>query len=246
VLYALLSDIHGNLEALEACLREARAACAERFALLGDFVGYGADPVAVLERVRQLQREGAIVLRGNHDDAVGHASHYMNDLAAEAIEWTREQLDAEQKAYLTSLPMLAREEQICFVHASALLPERWIYIDSPGAAQACAEAAGCAYTFCGHVHRQALYFTTPRGSMSAFQPTVGHPIPVGGHRRWVAVVGSVGQPRDRRPAAAFALFDSAKATLTFRRVPYDHATAAQKIRAAGLSPLLAYRLERGV
>lgn len=246
MLFALLSDIHGNLEAFDACLRAARSAGAERLALLGDFVGYGADPVAVVERVQQLQAEGALVLRGNHDDAVANASHYMNDLAAEAIEWTREQLSPAHKAYLTSLPLLAHAESACFVHASAQAPARWIYIDGPTAAQSCAEAAGCAYTFCGHVHRQALYFATPKGTMCAFQPTIGQPIPIPAHRRWVAVVGSVGQPRDRRPAAAFALFDSTRSALTFRRVPYDHLAAAQKIRAAGLSPLLAYRVERGL
>lgn len=246
MLTALLSDIHGNLEAFEACLREARAAGARRLVLLGDFVGYGADPGAVVDRVRALQAEGAIVVRGNHDDAVANASHYMNDLAAEAIEWTRRQLSVEQKSYLTQLPLLARSGSVCFVHASAATPGRWLYIDGPTAALACAEAAGCSYTFCGHVHRQALYFQTPKGVMSAFQPTAGIAIPMGPHRRWVAVVGSVGQPRDRRPAAAFALFHPGMATITYRRVPYDHYAAAQKIREAGLSPLLAYRVERGI
>lgn len=246
MLTALLSDIHGNLEAFEACLRHARKAGAERLVLLGDFVGYGADPAAVVSQVRHLQSIGAVVVRGNHDDAVVHDGHYMNELAAEAMEWTRRQLCQADRDYLAQLPLVAREEGVCFVHSTAAAPERWGYVDSPTAAHSCAQAGGSSYTFCGHVHRQALYFQTPQGHMSHFQPTGGSAIPVSRHRRWVAVVGSVGQPRDRRPSAAYTMFDPARCLLTFHRVAYDHFTAAEKIRLAGLSPLLALRVERGM
>lgn len=243
---ALLSDIHANLEAFEACLRHARAAGARRLALLGDFVGYGADPAAVVERVMRLRGEGALVLRGNHDDAVARPARYMNDLAAEAMEHSRAQLSGAQKEFLAGLPLIAREESMCFVHASAAQPERWIYLDGPSAAWGCAEAAGTRFTFCGHVHRQMLWFEARAGVMSPFQPVPGSPIPLRGNRRWVAVVGSVGQPRDRRPAAGYALFDPAAGALTFHRVPYDHLAAARKIREAGLSLQLARRVEAGI
>ena len=243
---ALLSDIHANLEAFGACLRHARAAGATRFALLGDFVGYGADPAGVVERVRQLHAEGAIVLRGNHDDAVARPARYMNDAAAEAMEWARAQLAPAQKEFLAGLPLVAREDAMCFAHASAAAPERWDYLDGPSAAKRCAEAADVPFTFCGHLHRQALWFEARPGVMSAFQPVPGSPIPLRGNRRWVAVVGSVGQPRDRRPAAGYALFDPAARILTFHRVPYDHLAAARKIREAGLSLQLARRVEAGI
>ncbi len=246
MLLALLSDIHGNLEALNACLEHARTAGAERFALLGDHVGYGADSRGVMEIVMRLAEEGAIVLKGNHDDAVEGPALYMNDPASAAIEWARSSLNAEQKRFLAALPLLVREGAMCFVHASAFAPERWHYVDSPSAARSCADAGGGTYTFCGHVHHQVLYFATREGGMSAFQPVPGSPIPVRGNRRWVAVVGSVGQPRDRTPAAGYALFDAPRALLTFHRVPYDNLAAAGKIRAAGLPLSLARRVELGV
>lgn len=243
---ALLSDIHGNLEALQACLRHARGNGATRFAFLGDLVGYGADPGAVLALVRPLVQGGGIAVKGNHDAAVAQPSGYLNDAAAESIEWTQRMLSAEDKAFLDSQPLCVREGPVCFVHASATKPERWDYIDSPDAAKRCMDAAETAYTFCGHVHRQALYFRLPTGKAGQFRPQAGSAIPVQPHRRWLAVVGSVGQPRDGNTAAAYALFDQGPALLTFCRVPYDNASAARKIRAAGLPASLAYRVEAGV
>lgn len=246
MILALLSDIHGNLEALNACLKHARNAGAKRFAFLGDLVGYGADPAAVVEIMMRQAAEGAIVLRGNHDDAVANPASYMNDSAKDAIDWARQALSEKERVFLARLPLIAKEDSAFFVHASANAPERWNYVDSPAAARTCAEASGCPYTFCGHVHHQMLYFQRREGAMSAFRPVPGSAIPMRGHRRWVAVVGSVGQPRDRTPAAAYALFDLSRGEITFHRVPYDQLAAAQKIRAAGLPASLARRVELGI
>jgi len=142
--------------------------------------------------------------------------------------------------------MLVREGEICYVHASAAFPERWDYVDSPSAATRCADAAEAAYTFCGHMHDQALFFESGEGRMKEFRPVAGTPIPVPAHRRWVAIVGSAGQPRDRNPAAAYTLFDSGRRQITFCRVPYDSAAAADKIRKAGLPGSLAARVELGI
>lgn len=243
---ALLSDIHSNLEALEACLRHARENGAERYAFLGDLVGYGADPQAVVDRIVKYSQEGGVVLKGNHDEAVRTSSDYMNHTAAEAIEWTRGVLTEEGKAYLDALPLCVREDAVCFVHASAAHPARWEYVDSPAEAARSMAAAQATYTFSGHVHDQALYFRRPTGKTGWLAPLPGCPMPVPPHSRWLALVGSVGQPRDGNPAAAYALFDPAKATVTFHRVPYDHGTAADKVRAAGLPAILAYRLEEGI
>ena len=243
---ALLSDIHANIEALDACVAHASAEGAGMHALLGDFVGYGADASAVVERVMRFAEAGAIVLKGNHDAAIDRRGGYFNEQAQAALEWARETLSEAQKRFLAGLPLIAKQAPSCFVHASATAPERWDYVDSPGAATRCTEAAGETYTFVGHVHDQALYYAGMHGRMLPFRPTAGTPIPVGAHRRWVGVVGSVGQPRDRNPAAAYALFDAARAEITFFRVPYDHAAAAGKIRAAGLPESLAYRVEMGI
>lgn len=243
---ALFADIHSNLEALRACLKHARASGATRFAFLGDLVGYGADPQAVISVVQELAAEGAVVVKGNHDEGVEAGGENMNAAARAAIDWTQQVLGRDERDFLGALPLQVRDGDLCFVHASAAYPERWPYVDSPAAAQVSSEAAQSAYVFSGHVHHQLLFFESGPARMSAFRPLPGKPVPTGAHRRWLALVGSVGQPRDGNPAAAYALFDRARQQLTFRRVPYDNYAAAQKIRAAGLPPQLAYRVERGI
>ena len=246
MLIALLSDIHANLEALEACLRHARDRGVERYAFLGDFIGYGADAARVVDVVRRFASDGAIVVRGNHDQALAKGGGYFNDAARAALVWARETLDPDRQRFLTELPLVHRDGEICYVHASAANPERWDYVDSPAAAKRCADAAQAVYTFCGHLHDQVLFFEGANGRMKAFHPIPGTPIPVRGHRRWVAIVGSVGQPRDRNPAAAYTLFDAALRRITFYRVAYDAAAAAAKIRDAGLPGSLAVRVESGI
>ena len=243
---ALLSDIHANASALDACLRHAQDRGAERYAFLGDFVGYGADARAVVDVVEQYAADGAVVVQGNHDEAVEKSGGYFNDAAQAALEWARATLTDSQRRFLGALPLIVREHDVCYVHASAAAPERWDYIDSRTAAWHCAEAAGARFTFCGHVHDQRLFFETARGAMSEFRPSAGTPIPVPAHRRWVAIVGSVGQPRDRNPAAAYALFDRRRQEITFFRIVYDAASAAERIRRCGLPGSLAYRVELGI
>lgn len=243
---ALLADIHSNLGALQACLGHARERGAERFAMLGDLVGYGADPGEVVDLARALASGGAIVVKGNHDEAVASDSSYLNDTALRAIEWTREVLTPAQKRFLEELPLEVREADCCFVHASAAAPAHWDYVDGPGEARRSVRAAGTPYTFCGHIHHQALFHEGASDRMVEFRPTPGTAIPVASHRRWLAIAGSVGQPRDGNPAAAYAIFDAERRTITFHRVGYDHVGAAQKIRDAGLPPALAYRMLRGI
>jgi diadenosine tetraphosphatase ApaH/serine/threonine PP2A family protein phosphatase len=132
------------------------------------------------------------------------------------------------------------------VHASAAAPERWGYVDSPSEATRSVDAAKKTYTFSGHIHIQELYFGSKLGPMKLFSPIAGSPVPVPRHRRWLALVGSVGQPRDGNPAAAYALFDEAMTKLTFYRVPYDTRTTAEKIRRSGLPQPLAFRIEQGI
>ena len=241
---ALLADVHANLEALQACLAHARACGAERYALLGDLVGYGADPAAVVDIAMDLAAAGASVVKGNHDEAVERARPDLNASARAAIDWTRGELDAPRKAFLASLPLCVRHEDHCYVHASADRPERWTYVDGVDAARLCMNAAGTTYSFCGHVHEQRLYFEQA-GRVLLFRPSPGVAVPIGKHRRWLALPGSVGQPRDGRAAAAYALLQPGE-HVTYHRVPYDHDTAAAKIRRAGLPESLAWRVQRGV
>jgi diadenosine tetraphosphatase ApaH/serine/threonine PP2A family protein phosphatase len=243
---ALLADIHGNLEALEACLKHAAATGATRHVFLGDFVGYGADPEAVVTLVARFAGEGAVVVQGNHDEAIAKRAGYMNESTKHSIEWTREALSGGSRAFLEGLPLIVRDGAVCYVHASAHNPARWDYVDTPATARRSAEAAQATYTFSGHVHDQALYFEGARGIWSVFQPIPGSPVPIRARRRWLAIAGSVGQPRDGNPAAAYALFDPVREEITFHRVAYDNLRAARKIRDARLPEAHAYRVERGI
>lgn len=246
---ALLSDLHANLRALDACLAHARAAGATRFALLGDLVGYGPEPVAVLERVMALAGQGAIVLRGNHDDAARQPPPVHDTAEALSAAWTHAQLGPAHQAFLAGLPLTATAAEALLVHASAHEPPQWEYVDRPALARRCLEAAqahwGLKRVFCGHVHEQLLYYRGADGKPLAFSPVPGVPVPLAAHRSWLALVGSVGQPRDGDPRAMYALLDVAQARLSFHRVAYDHAGAAAAVRAAGLPEGFAQRLERG-
>jgi diadenosine tetraphosphatase ApaH/serine/threonine PP2A family protein phosphatase len=246
MIIALLSDIHANLEALRACLAHARMRGVDRHAFLGDLIGYGADPAAVVELVSEHASRGDLVVKGNHDEAIFGSTAYLNDSAAEAIAWTRDVLSTSHVQFLHSLPLVVREGVACYVHASALSPQRWDYVDSPAAAQKSVGASGVPYTFSGHVHDQILYHLGSAGRMIPFIPRPGIPIPASPHRQWLALVGSVGQPRDGNPAAAYAIADLEQCRITFHRVPYDNMAAARKIREAGLSASIAYRIERGI
>src|SRR6185295_6955579 len=173
MLLALLSDVHANLEALEACLGHARKSGAQRYAFLGDLAGYGADPEAVVTTVKGYVDEGAVAVQGNHDQAIAGPSAYMNEIARQAIQWQREQLSPAAKAFLAALPLCVRAGPVCYVHASAAIPEHWDYVDSPAAAKRSADAAQTPYTFSGHVHVQELYFGAAQGGMSLFRPVAG-------------------------------------------------------------------------
>lgn len=241
-LLALFADIHGNREALDACLADASAQGAEQFVFLGDLVGYGADPGYVVDLVAAKQRAGAIAVLGNHDAALFGGLETMNRLARASIDWTRQKLNKGQQNFLASLPLTAERDDALFVHADAAAPQRWRYVTTSTEAAASLRAATQRLIFCGHVHRPQLYGAFTQGLPTARTPETDRPIELKKPAKWLAVLGAVGQPRDDNPAAAYALFDRDTGTLTFRRVAYDVAEAARKIRAAGLPDVLAARL----
>jgi len=242
VLLALLSDIHANRQAFSACLDAARARGADRLIFLGDFVGYGGDPEWTVETAIRLIADGAVAVRGNHDQAIGTPSETMNAAAQTAIEWTRDRLTAAQQRFLAQLPLALEEEDRLYVHSEASQPARWRYVQATPDAARSMIATRAHVTFCGHIHQPALYSMSATARMTSFVPTAGVPIKLLKGRQWLAVLGSVGQPRDRNPAAAFALYDTATREITFCRVPYDVEAAAQRIRDNGLPPWLAERL----
>jgi len=246
MLIALLADLHANREALATCLAHAERSRAERYAFLGDLVGYGADPGWVLDTVMSFVERGAIAVLGNHDAAVLHGPHQtMNADAQKVIAWTRAHLTELQMEFLAALPLQAEDGERLYVHANAWAPDRWEYITGAFEAKRSITATHRRYTFCGHVHQPALYHMGTNGHAAAFTPIPGTAIPLGPQRRWLAIPGSVGQPRDGVPAACYALFDTARGVLTYFRVPYDFAAAASKIRSAGLPKRFVVLLEEG-
>ncbi len=250
MILALLSDIHGNREALEVCLADAESRGAEQYVFLGDLVGYGADPSFVIETVAALAAKGAIVIKGNHDVAVASGGLDMNGYARAAIDWTRERLNQDEKRFLADLPMSHEQGDVLFVHGDASDPSGWIYVMGAREAERSMRATSCRVTFTGHVHRPQL-FSMPLSDAGRFGSAFANPQANGlaasleRNRKWHAVLGSVGQPRDSNPDAAYALYDDVNAKLTAYRLPYDVAKVAEKISAAGLPQVLADRLFLG-
>jgi diadenosine tetraphosphatase ApaH/serine/threonine PP2A family protein phosphatase len=243
---AVITDIHANREAFEACLDDASRHGADRYALLGDFVGYGAEPGWVVDRARALVADGAIAIRGNHDNAIVRGPREgMHDDAREVIEWTTKHLDSGQIDFLAGLPYTIERHGCLFVHANAYAPQEWEYVLGRTEAVHSLQATSARYTFAGHVHEPQLYNLSGLGKIADFTPTPDVAIPVPPHRQWFVLPGSAGQPRDGNPAACWAMFDVDQAILTFHRVPYDHEAAARKILAAGLPARFSERLREG-
>ncbi|NKN34917.1 metallophosphoesterase family protein [Agrobacterium sp. a22-2] len=242
---AVLSDIHANRQAFEAVLGEADRRGASRYVILGDIVGYGGDPGWCVQTCMALAEQGAIIIRGNHDQAVSDPLISLNDTARAAIDWTAGVLSHSEKAFLKDLPLEIREEDRLYVHADASAPQKFRYVTDTDDAAVHFSACQARLSFCGHVHVPALYALSAAGKPTAFAPHSSTGIPLLPQRRWLAVMGSVGQPRDGNPAAAFAMLDTETGELCFLRAAYDIEAAAASIRAAGLPDRLAARLFKG-
>ena len=246
----LLSDIHANLEALEACI--AAAPAFDLVVNLGDIVGYGASPNEVTARSRDL---GKIFVRGNHDKAATGLIGLddFNPLAAAAATWTREQLTPENFEWLHSLPQgplqLADFPGVQLVHGSPNDEDE--YVVSFGDALASLLTLEAPLTFFGHTHLQGGFFVNGSGG-DGFRPeyrTVGQAesiaLQLKSETRYLINPGSVGQPRDGDWRAAFALFDTEAQIIHFHRTPYNLKAAQDRIFAANLPARLATRLAAG-
>ncbi len=242
---AILTDIHGNREAFAAVLTDIEARAIDRIVLLGDIVGYGPDPEWCSDRAMDLVAAGALAVKGNHDSAAANTTEWMGTLARRAIDWTKPRLKEAQRTFLANLPLVADLDDLLFVHASANSPGDWIYVTSDLSALGSFGATRARVIFCGHVHVPMLVSCDIKGTVRQQQIRPGLALPLIRSRRWLAVVGSVGQPRDHNPAAGYAIFDTVTNELIFRRTLYDCASTAAKLRAAGLPEALASRLMTG-
>lgn len=246
--YAVLSDVHGNLEALSTVLADAASEGALGILCLGDAVGYGADPAPCIEL---LGERSTRMVAGNHEHgALGLLDvRWFNAAARAAALWTRDRLGADHQKFLSGLPLATTHGEATCVHASPRRPEEWDYLFS---AEDGFQAFGDFATrlcFVGHSHRPGVWSLGSSGP--AYEDLAGpafhdRRIPFHDGRRYIINVGSVGQPRDRDPRAAYVLWDEDERSVTLRRVTYDHKTAAAKILRAGLPRALADRLAYGV
>ena len=237
---AILSDIHGNLEALEAVLKDVDSSGVDGVVCLGDFVGYGASPNECLARLRPLL-EAAVL--GNHDAAaLGRVrlGGFQSD-AATTARWTAEHLTPENREWLGNLPYSIEWHGHRLVHATPSEPEEWHYVLSVADAEYELGAFRERLGFIGHSH-VAGSFETDGAHVSYVR---GRTLQLRSGYRYLINVGSVGQPRDGDARAAWLCFDDERDTLVHRRVDYDVEAAGTRIRDAGLPPFLAERLRWG-
>lgn len=233
---ALLSDIHANVVALDAVLAELPAV--DRTWVMGDTVGYGPDPAEVLARLRD---RGAVLVAGNHDLAVatGAGLDAFNPVAARAARLHSEWLSAEDREFLGGLPTVVKTDGVTLVHGSVLDPV-WEYVWDARTAYASLSAAETALTCNGHTHIPALFeLAGPRVTSTLGRGEVGF------SGQALVNPGSVGQPRDRDPRAAWAILDTERRTVEFMRTAYDVAETQRRIRERGLPGFLADRLASG-
>jgi predicted phosphodiesterase len=237
--YAIIADIHANLEALTVVLEDAKAQKCTHYACLGDVVGYNANPKECLDVVRTLAMP---CVKGNHDEycSIDTNLEGFNPHAAEAVNWTRRQLTDEDRQWLRELKYIRLVASFSIVHATLDGPQRWGYVFDRLAAAASFTYQNTTVCFFGHTHVPVAFIrdTVVRGgTYSKFKVEPG--------RKYFINVGSVGQPRDNNPKAAYVTYDLDEGLIEIRRLDYDIPTAQAKIRAAGLPERLAERLAIG-
>ena len=235
----IIGDIHSNLQALETVLAALDEERVDEVVCVGDVVGYGADPGACIERVRQRCR--AVVV-GNHDQAAVKKipPDYFNAEARSAIAWTTERLTDDERWWLSNLPLVHLEDAFSLVHGSFERPEEFRYIFDPEDAGPSFEKQPAQVAFFGHTHWPVTFIDENPVSLS-----LQSEVPVVLPAKMLVNVGSVGQPRDSNPAASYAVFDQDLRRVRLLRASYDVETAAARIREAGLPPSLADRLSNG-
>lgn len=240
---AILSDIHSNLEALDAVLARADDEGVDATFVLGDIVGYNADPVAVITRLQG--RDATTAIAGNHDlAATGRFdTSLFNVVAADAIAWTSDRLIDADCHYLDDLTPSTGTAHALLVHGSVVDPAIE-YVNNVRKARASFDANPFTLCFFGHTHMPTL-FSHHGDTVDASVLADGAGVTLDGARRYMLNPGSVGQPRDNDPRASFMIYDEQTRTATVHRVAYDIPSAQEKIHAAGLPTILADRLAVG-
>lgn len=237
--YALIGDIHGNLEALQSTLASIDQEKVDHILCVGDIIGYGANPVECIELVKA---KCSKVVAGNHDyAAIGLTDvDYFNPFAKDALLWTSEQLTEKEINYIASLNLVEREDSFIMVHATLNNPREWGYILNTFDAASNFEVQTDPLCFVGHSHGAVVYmkkenFISGHRFISKLEPNC----------KYIVNVGSVGQSRDGDYRSAYVIYDHDQQTLKLKRVEYDVQTTQKKILEAGLPQILADRLSIG-
>ena len=236
---ALFGDIHANWEALETVLADADQQGCNSYVCLGDVVGYNADPVRCLEKIREM---GCPVVKGNHDEDAGgeHSLEMMNPTAAEALQWTRDQLTAEQREWLARMRMVRQVEDFTIVHSTLDQPNVWNYVTNKFDAMSNFSYQFTQVCFHGHTHVPRVFVRGTR-----VQEVTPDSVAIEPGMKYFINAGSVGQPRDGEWKASYCIYDTDNKVVSFRRLEYDIETTQKKILAAGLPKILADRLSQG-
>ncbi len=236
--YAIISDVHANLEALESVLEDARARGVKHFICLGDLVGYNADPEACVDIIRDL---GCPVVMGNHDayTVAEEIPEIVNGRARESLEWTRNHIRPDQHEWLTHLPMQRRVGPLQLVHASLHEPDNWNYVLNAIEAILHFHFQDSPVCFFGHTHMPMYFSTKERKTHKEFERIELEP-----GERYLVNAGSVGQPRGDDKRAQYITYDTREKVVDFHRVKYDVKKTCEKIRSAGLPEHNALRLEK--
>jgi predicted phosphodiesterase len=237
--FAIIADIHANLEAFQVVLADIKDQKCTHYACVGDVVGYGANPKECLAIVRQM---GMPCVKGNHDEYCSTDDQLdgFNPHAAEAVNWTRGQLSADERQWLRDLKYFRMVTSFSMVHATLDGPQRWGYVFNKLDAAASFTYQNTGVCFFGHTHVPVAFIrdsVVRGGTYSKFKVEQG--------KKYFVNVGSVGQPRDNNPKAAYVVYDVDDGTIELRRLDYDIPAAQKKILEAGLPPRLAERLAYG-
>ena len=238
--WGILSDIHSNLEALEAVLAALAYERIDKYLCLGDIVGYGANPGECIAEIRKLN---PVSIAGNHDWAVAglfDIAHLTSNATA-GVLWTSRNITYKDKEFLKSLGLIHQEKELTLVHASLQEPERFEYISDNTSADKAFQALDTTICFIGHTHRPVIFIKEGNNYTSTLQVE----IKVRTSQTYIINAGSVGQPRDGNPQACYAVYDSEAEEVQIKRVSYDIRKAQDKIIAAGLPKILAERLAVG-
>jgi predicted phosphodiesterase len=242
MIYAIISDIHGNLEALEAVLESLSREKIDKVICIGDIVGYGADPSECMKKTRALD---PVIVLGNHDAACIDMTHtrYFNDVARDAILWTRERLGSDDVEFLKKLRLVYKNKDLTMVHGTLQEPEVFHYLFDKHMASETFGLMKTRVCFVGHSHVPGIFSYTGKNNISYFYK---EKMKLAKNNRAIINVGSIGQPRDGDPRLCYCVYDASEKRVELKKISYDVEKAQRKILKAGLPPFLAHRLSEGM